>query len=236
MSMKFITSSIIINKNCENDDDLLLDWDNIGEENSNQGNNACNNDEQNDQYYQLIIDVLAKVTTELEIISTDQFSEHTTDISENAKRYFIGYSIFKVAMNKYDCKDCQSVMIKNRTELLSLPSEFLITNKNYGTDFEKMALQPPSDKLFAICSAHFKIFDNFFKNQLHILNLKRATVETCMQATNKQDPEWFSEKHPCFLHRKALLDFMILVLLRKNCLWLSNKAANGRGKLQIFNS
>ena len=34
MSMKLITSFLFLNKNCENDDDLFLEWEDIGEESS----------------------------------------------------------------------------------------------------------------------------------------------------------------------------------------------------------
>ena len=139
-------------------------------------------------------------------------------------------------MNKINCENCKSVMLKNTNEVITLPSELLISNKNYGNNFAETALQPPSDYLFQICVPYFTICNDFIKNQMHLSPLKATIVKACIRTTNINNPEWFCEENPCFLHQKALLDFLILVTLRKNCLWLSLKTADSKAKLKILKS
>lgn len=50
-------------------------------------------------------------------------------------------------------------------------------------------------------------------------------IELCIEETNKVEElkDWFSANDDCYSHRVFLLDFLILILLRKHCIWWTEK-------------
>ena len=140
------------------------------------------------------------------------------NISDPAKRYFVGYAILKIIINRLNCSRCSQFMNKE-TEYCQLPSEELIKQKNYGRERNEMYLQLPNDYFFEICKLHFEIFEIYFDNYLHFRDIKSKIVNHCIQATEEKFNGWFDASNQCFEYRKKIADFLILVLLRKNCCW-----------------
>lgn len=115
-------------------------------------------------------------------------------------------------------------MSKSKVESVLL-SEKLIMLKNYFDVSDFTGLSNISDQFFKICRLHILIFANFFKKHSHINNIKETIKKMCIDATNdhNQFKDWFSDNNNCKSHRLIALDFLILVLLRKNCAWSIGK-------------
>lgn len=211
MSMKIVTSSF--NKNCEDDDDYIFDWKacEIGSEC--EALCAQSNSKSTLDIAQLLKEIPEEVdnteNNSLQKIFSDEFLVKTA-----AKRYFVGYAISKVIINRLGCENCLLETTK-KGENSALPSEAFILSKNYSSD--TVYLQLPSDSFMEICMQHFEVYETIFKNHMHICNIKKTIFDACMLKTKDTNPEWFSETDCCFEHRKAILDFLLLVLLRKNC-------------------
>ena len=112
--------------------------------------------------------------------TTEKNMDTENSVGSTAKRYFIGYAVLQIAIKKYACESCKEIMMKSTKELLKLPSEMLIANKNFNEGFAEMGLQASSDLLFTICKIHFDVFDYFFKNYMHITSLKASIIEACI--------------------------------------------------------
>lgn len=81
-------------------------------------------------------------------------------------------------------------------------------------------LQSPSDLFFEISTLQILIYAEFFAKKLYIKNIKNEIVNKCIETTQSKYPDWFDMSNPCYEHRLKVLDFLVLVLLRKNCLWI----------------
>lgn len=138
-------------------------------------------------------------------------------------RYFIGYVLFKV-LSKINCVECSDLMRK-KDEVLTCPSELLIFAKNYSENSDFGNLFAPSDLIFKICKLHILIFDHFFKTKKEIRFIKNIIIEHCILATEKENETWFKKEGSCYNHKIKILDFLILILIRKHCSWAIPKAA-----------
>lgn len=149
-------------------------------------------------------------------------------------RYFSGYCCYKLFKTmKEPCQNCAQTLIKT-DKTLTENSEFLIHHKAYlnsETDFGK--LFPPSNNFFEICKLQTNVFENIYSNSPEIINIKSQIVSMCIKETELFCSEWF-EDPICGEHRLKVLSFMILVLLRKNCIWTSKNAKKSaqKGKTQ----
>lgn len=232
MSMKFV-NIVSPNQNCENDDDLMLEWlDNPDLKkcpNSSEAKDSASPD------YPCIIADTQNITediseenilTEVSLLPSSA-TEEAFSLETNAKRYYVGYSIFTVIFKRLKCNLCASTMVKTNTDL-SLNSEQLILQKDYKKRTDSLVLKCPSDYFFSICEIHFHIYQKIFNNYLHTSDIKKKIIQLCINKTNEVYPEWFSEKCPCLEHKKAILNFLILVLLRKNCTWKIKKEVENK--------
>lgn len=72
---------------------------------------------------------------------------------------------------------------------------------------------------------HIQIFDKFFEQNYFKKNLLLEITLLCISETKKGNKfyNWFSEDNPCFEHRTQLLKLLLLLLLKKNALWLKDK-------------
>lgn len=147
--------------------------------------------------------------------TNDDLLEGTT--TENAAiSYFIGYIQFKME-KKTKCEDC--------TKSLSGSKEFcaerdaFIRNKNYRKDGVG-GLQQPSPQFFEVCCFQVQYFKSHFKKAFFIKKLKQYFTKKIIAETNAKYPEWFAKEGQCYEHRVSILDFLLLVLIRKNSKWL----------------
>ena len=81
------------------------------------------------------------------------------------------------------------------------------------------SVRAPNDTFFKMCLSHFLIFEEIFSQTPHIENLKRVIMNRCVG----DFLNWYDPQNPCAAHRLELLEFMMIVLLRKNCGWLMTK-------------
>ncbi|XP_049309268.1 uncharacterized protein LOC125777762 [Bactrocera dorsalis] len=105
--------------NCEDDDDINLDW-NLGPEDRHldvQGN------EQEPEQLDL----------ESFVIPDENFVEEDDEADVQIKRYYTGYGIYQKILCRIHCEKCTKAMTKTQSDL-TLYSEALIKAKNYKDD------------------------------------------------------------------------------------------------------
>ena len=64
-----------------------------------------------------------------------------------------------------------------------------------------------------MCKPYFQIFDEIFTKSPHANNLKKVIKNRCVGDYSN----WYNPQNPCSVHRLEILDFMMTVLIRKNC-------------------
>lgn len=141
-------------------------------------------------------------------------------------RYFVGYVAYKI-VPKLNCDKCYQ-QLRKEDEVLTAPSEMFIFHKNYQslTDFGN--LLAPSDALMEASKKHILVFHNIFESEPEKGGIKSYMLDACKNAT----PEWFSGD--CSSHKIKILDFLLLVLLRKHCMWAVQKGSSKERKLKII--
>lgn len=84
---------------------------------------------------------------------------------------------------------------------------------------------------------HYNCFKEFFEKNLNFKNIKHNLTIMCIELTNQYFPDWFLETHECYKHRLKILDMFLLILLRKNCKWLSQEISDksGSDRLKVLN-
>ena len=237
LSMKIITSKTM-SGNCEpNEEELLVNV--IKESNILLQTNVDNVSSDilvesgSKDYYGPIIEA------EVELSLEATFPSIQNAINDNALRYFAGYLLYKV-IKRFNCDACAD-LLKPDLETLS-SSEFLILNKEYGYVNKNLKLKAPIDYFFNLIKIHFNTFQRIFTTKPHISNLKRNLITACVSVTAKSDgyADWFSESHDCLKHREYMLNAFLLILIRKNCQWLTEKiigkVSNSKNKVKILSS
>lgn len=146
------------------------------------------------------------------------------DVEEASMRYFVGYVAFKILERNSNCQLCRPLLIKD-DEQITCQSEFFIFIKNFSQNSTFGKLHAPTNYFLNLCKLHFSVFQKFFKDYIEIKNIKATIESECIRVTKDSDSysDWFNESHDCFYHRKDILSFAILVLLRKHCTWRTSK-------------
>ena len=145
----------------------------------------------------------------------------TTTLEENSMKYFVGYVVFKV-MGKLKCAKCTEEMLSCDT--VQLENEYFLYNKNYYNDNSFGSLKSPNQYFFLLCKLQIETFRKKFDKTSHERNLKSLIVESCVEIANNSTEyaQWFSLNNDCVNHRTKILNFMILVLIKKHCQWKLN--------------
>lgn len=209
ISLKLLFTSEF--SNCENDTDeyITVDWE------------AVLNDETNSQpcESESFINDFSELNDEDGLILDD-----STNLTQNlctsdiAVKYFAGYCYRKL-MNtlKTPCEECTNAMVDTSSSVKL--SNILIEMKQYSNCPDDKKLIRPSDLFFQICLNQVNIFWKLFKEKPTLKNFKSIILDKCIEDTNMKYPEWFDQNHQCYNHHLKILDFMLLVLIRKNCKW-----------------
>lgn len=135
-------------------------------------------------------------------------------IADSSAAYFIGY-VENWFSKKVDCNSCRTYLTKlNESDVYR---DFFIKQKNYENTI--VGLKTPSDVFFDVCTVQINYFSRNFKNCIHIRNIKSTFKSNLIDETNKHFQFWFDTSSECYDHRLQILDFLILVLIRKNCYW-----------------
>lgn len=214
MTMKFLDNSP--SANCENDnDELLMSTISTYSPNESDGNNEENNSNTN---------AIAKTFNDeldLVIMATEQNYDESLD--DASIRYFTGYVAHKI-LKTNNCCSCRNNLIK-LDDKIEMKSENFLFYKNYTKNSQFGSLHAPTEFFFRISKLHIDIFSNIFKKQPQIYNIKQYISEVCLMRTNACESfnSWFSKDNPCYEHNCKILDFTILVLLRKHCKWRTKK-------------
>ena len=105
----------------------------------------------------------------------------------------------------------------------TLPSGYLIKCRNYFNTSNKVYLKNPTDFYLEITTLHVTIFAKYFLNNIHSTNLLYTIFTKCVNETNRDEryASWFTGK--CKEHKEKALKILILVLIRKNCIWQLEK-------------
>ncbi|XP_037928665.1 uncharacterized protein LOC119663067 [Teleopsis dalmanni] len=130
-------------------------------------------------------------------------------------RYFLGYVASRV-LPKLSCSSCNK-SIRKSNEFLTAPTELFLFYKNYNksTDFGKLVA--PTEEFVNVSCKHVSIFKKMFKQKPETFEIRKVMREQCILSS----PSWFIGA--CRLHRIELLDFILLILLRKHCIWMVEK-------------
>lgn len=147
-------------------------------------------------------------------------SEDTFDVQDTSLRYYVGYVLFKT-LKKFNCDICENIL-KSVTDELNEPSETLIKLKIYDQTCKLVA---PSKYMFDISKLHLKVFNCFIKQNMNSNKIKQTISQLCIDSTKLKTgyENYFDDDGPCINHRKYILDFFILVLIRKTCIWKVGK-------------
>lgn len=216
VSVKLIYSSKF--GNCEEDDtdNLLLDWNAVVNPVNEQ---VTNFEENNETHKQSEMEPNLETLTLTEENSELASTSFENSISDNATMYFAGYVLSQnFKKSPFDnCEICKSCMSSNTTDL-SRSSEWLVYYKNFSNTSDFGALIIPTEEFFQVCKTQVQIFKEFFENSAHHENIIKTLVNIC---SNKLE-NWYQCDHHCYAHRIKILEFFLLVLLRKNCTWKMN--------------
>lgn len=219
MTIKFLENSNLAN--CEMDDDELLTPELLTDINEHNLENHGETDYQNINNLEQAESVEEENNLDLLIVETNVIENEEFD--EASSKYFTGYVAHTILKRK-PCDNCRKILIKSG-DTMRLKNESFLFYKNYTNNSEFGNLKAPSDTFFEICKSHIKITEQIFITMPQIENIKEYICNICIKHTESQEKfrTWFDKENPCFDHNLKLLDFMILVLLRKKCKWQINK-------------
>ena len=142
--------------------------------------------------------------------------EEELGTNPGADRYFLGYAVFKIFKNKFNCSRCEQYVQSFDTYLQS--SEMLIVFKEY--DGKNQGLIMPNDEAFEVMQIILKIYKDFITYGLHANDIKTKICNDIKMELNRTRPEWYSGE--CLDHKIHLTEFVIRVLLYKNVKWLKD--------------
>lgn len=225
-------------KNCETDEDEMLQYaqqcfdvedkrnsvyedDSIHEENM-QIDGYLTDEESHEDEEESSQEAEVKAPDENLTVSKPRKTKSSFD---GVLRYVLGFAVFKTIK----CEDCLKIMKipDNRKELRKLrETEFFLNEKDFGKT--KKFLCNPSDQLLSIFKLQFNIFSRYFPENKHIFNLKATLRKICIIATKKKFPEWFADENPCLKHRKDLLDYILKCLIKRNTKWVVKSTKKSR--------
>lgn len=207
VSVKFIYDTTN-SSNCEADHDKYLDID--VEALADEHDETVENRQQIDEDVLIESHTIEKenmITSTSENIQSD---ENLNNFEQLAIRYFAGFCTRSVLK----CPSCKNSLLKDN-QVKTSHSENLIIAKNYSiyaNDFG--SLLAPTDEYFEISFKWFKIFENFFYKNFHILNLKKTIVNLCIENT-KEYMKKFEEGHKD--HILKVLNQFIVILIKFSC-------------------
>lgn len=148
-----------------------------------------------------------------------------------AVSYYIGYIEMKCT-NRSKCTSCIDGLTKAKQHCTAVDE--LITKKSYKPD-KIGGLKLPSTTFYDICCLQICFFKSTFDKLYHTKNLKAAYVKKLMALTTLNYPDWFDEQNKCFEHRVQILNFLVLVLIRKNCKWLLEDISKSKSDVKYAN-
>lgn len=207
--------------NCENDEEENLSGI-IELENKEESTKAlsCEGMEHND-----IPDEATQTEDFIEIADSLVQPEDTLDgnIDDASLKYYIGYVFFK-CNKKIKCESCKLLLLKS-DETMSVKNESFIYFKNYCKNSDFGSLNAPSELFFNFSKHCVKIFSKIFTNTPHIRNIKNYINDKCIEIIKSKSEfvNILNQNNECYDHHYAILDFMILVLLRKHSKWVAKK-------------
>ncbi|XP_037934801.1 uncharacterized protein LOC119669097 [Teleopsis dalmanni] len=102
---------------------------------------------------------------------------------------------------KIKCCDCLSEIKKLETSNL-LSESFLKAKQFENSIHELVIISLPSEKCLLLIATY-------------ILGLKKKIIEESIANNNKKFPDWFEKTNKCYEHRVEILNFLILILIRK---------------------
>lgn len=236
MSIKFLRNSALTN--CYEDDDEILiqdlittndlpnkesfeltlieDRDNVDDFIEQPISVTCNQSEDNHELLE-------------HVLSNDNTSRNFDDC---AIRYYLGYTIFKCLGRTY-CQYCETKWVKKDNDAnITITSEYFIFMKNYVSNKNFGSLRAPTELLFDLCKPHIQIFEETFNEHCNAKKLKQLIIDRCIHYSNGNSKYkyWFCSTNPCSEHNYKLLDFLILVLLRKHTKWFYEKKLENKIK------
>ncbi|XP_053956808.1 uncharacterized protein LOC128862289 [Anastrepha ludens] len=190
--------------NCEDDDDINLDW-NLGTE-----DHHLEEEVGEPLNEQLVLENIE--------VGDENFAEEQNIAEVQVQRYYTGYGIYQKLLCKLKCDKCAHIMMKTQGDL-KLHSEALIRSKNF-TDDTDLRLVNPEDRVFEVCRLQMMWYRQLFAKYAHVGNIRNLMLPVIKQKTEEVFPHWFALSGECQDHRIKLLDFLIYVLLFKNAKWL----------------
>lgn len=135
-------------------------------------------------------------------------------------RYFSGFVLHRL-LPKINCTTCEKNFQKQNEEI-NAPSECLIKNKNFYCNSD-LKLKAPTDLFFNYLSKCINIFKVVWEKKCFEKNIKEHVIENCKKMLHKEQNIIFNESNECFQHVLKILDYTVLVLIRKHASWTCAK-------------
>lgn len=212
ISTKILIGSASLNSNCEDDNDKLVEYFSCVVQSSSNSESILTVEKENNIQNDNDIKNDEVLVNSLEAL---QFE----NICHLSLSYTIGYVLFKI-LSKISCETCKENLTKtNLDKNIMLERENFIKNKNFS--LTEIHLLVPSDNLFEISKFHIETFRSFFNSQPQSLNIKGEIIKLCIKNVEKSHPSWFDDANCCSGHHKQILEFLIVILLRKHCIWFT---------------
>lgn len=215
ISMKLVFSSNTTNCETDDDDFLNFDWTEILSQKDSSAIPTTLAVEQS-----IVVPDLPQVHVPVLPSEGDNFENVNLPVDAASRRYFVGFILYKI-LPKIGCKECFS-HLTNSSSTISKPSESLIFHKNFSQNSDFGSLYNPSEICFDVFNLHFDIFKRIFDKSPEIKNIKKTIESKCVSETESVFKNWFLEENICTEHRMKLMNYAILVLVRKHCAFRIN--------------
>lgn len=161
------------------------------------------------------------------------------DTEEIALRYITGFAINHILVKKIKCNICLINLIKPSDEaekidppnmgILSAYKELrnddvlnseLLTKYKCELSSKDITFCNPTDQFFEVVYYNMQIYNISKQHILHIKNVKKHIVDLCIKYTNLKFNNYFDGNNECASHKLDILEYIIRILLRRNCAWM----------------
>lgn len=166
-------------------------------------------------------------STEKQIANYCKIINLKKEVPEDASlRYVVGFVLNKQFKTHVKCEECR-LQLSTTDKLYNSKSELLLKYK--GINFEKYTVYNPRDFFFYICKLQYQIYSECIKTIFHIKNVIKAI---CINETKKIFPNFYDEDD-CLEHKYIRLDYLLKILLKRNCKWIVNEEIKNQKDLFI---
>lgn len=151
------------------------------------------------------------------------------EVPEDASlRYVVGFVLNKQFKTHVKCEECRS-QLSTTDKLYNSKSELLLKYK--GINFEKYSVYNPRDYYFYVCKLQYQIYSECIKTIFHIKNV--ITFALMKLRKHTQTFMILLRFYDCLEHKYIMLDYLLKILLKRNCKWIVNEEIKNQKDLAV---